>query len=474
MNIWVILLWIYCIASFITFAFCFSAFIWDWRKEGKPNWFYISLGLLAIPIAVIYVLFNVGLYLWIIIKDGGFIRHYLKLKREKKESERKEQEYQARKAEDERIKKAFLNGEIAKTELPRAMNGIDSFEFEVEMGLYNGFFDDVRDIVYVENQYCQSLNNFFIRGKDRCLPKYNHYRIVYLPRVIEEMKDFLCYKRPDQPKDDVKAVSMDSTYPIKYLWFNEDDAKIEHGLMFFLGIENNHGAKYIKGHYYQLEEGTDEDVIRQIDSIVKTIHHEHNNAALFCLAKKPEIEEGSTDEYAEELFPWVIQDNEVAILVKEVRERIDALKQKGIAEKLLIKLVQGEPKLSKLIITKDMRIILPDYQNMEIKMEPINKAVYFLFLRHPEGIVFKCLSDYRKELAEIYQKIRPLGLNERTMKTIEDVTNPCLNSINEKCARIRGAFISQFDESLAQHYYIDGQRGEAKKIALPRNLVVWE
>ena len=118
--------------------------------------------------------------------------------------------------------------------------------------------------------------------------------------------------------------------------------------------------------------------------------------------------------------------------------------------------------------------MLPDYNNMEIKMEPLVKAVYLLFLKHPEGIVFKCLPDYRKELAELYQKIRPLGLNERAIQSIEDVTNPCLNSINEKCARIRGAFVSQFDERLAEHYFIDGRRGQEKKIALPRDLVVWE
>ena len=111
---------------------------------------------------------------------------------------------------------------------------------------------------------------------------------------------------------------------------------------------------------------------------------------------------------------------------------------------------------------------------MEVKMEPINKAVYLLFLQHPEGIVFKHLADYRKELADIYQKIKPFGLNDRVIRSIEDVTSPCLNSINEKCARIRGAFISQFDESLAQHYYIYGERGKAKKISLSRDLVTWE
>ena len=123
---------------------------------------------------------------------------------------------------------------------------------------------------------------------------------------------------------------------------------------------------------------------------------------------------------------------------------------------------------------KDYRILLPDYNDMEIKMEPLVKAVYLLFLRHPEGIMFKCLPDYREELARVYAELRPAGLTDRALQSIEDVTNPLLNSINEKCARIRGAFVGQFDDYMARHYYIDGSRGEPKKIALPRNLVVWE
>ena len=130
-------------------------------------------------------------------------------------------------------------------------------------------------------------------------------------------------------------------------------------------------------------------------------------------------------------------------------------------------------RLSRLTITKDYAIVLSDYQK-EVKMEPIVKAVYLLFLNYSEGIAFKQLPDYKKELADIYQKIKPLGLNEKTMRSIEDVTNPLLNSINEKCSRIRAAFINTVDASLLDQYIIIGKSGEAKKIALPRDLVVWE
>lgn len=128
---------------------------------------------------------------------------------------------------------------------------------------------------------------------------------------------------------------------------------------------------------------------------------------------------------------------------------------------------------SRLRICKDYTVELVDFKR-EIKMEPIVKAVFLLFLKHPEGIAFKHLPDYRKELANIYQKIKPFGLTERAIRSIEDVTNPLLNSINEKCSRIRAAFQSEVDPTLLDMYSVSGKSGESKKISLPRELVVWE
>jgi hypothetical protein len=160
-------------------------------------------------------------------------------------------------------------------------------------------------------------------------------------------------------------------------------------------------------------------------------------------------------------------------LLKEVKEKVQKLKEYGMSEKEITALFHTEQPLLKLFISKNYKIFLGD-EHKEVHMEPLVKAVYLLFLKHPEGIVFKNLPAYRQELTKIYSEVRPWGLSDRALRSIEDVTNPMLNSINEKCARIRGAFVGQFDDHLARHYYIDGLRGEAKKIALPRELVVWE
>ena len=161
------------------------------------------------------------------------------------------------------------------------------------------------------------------------------------------------------------------------------------------------------------------------------------------------------------------------VLVEEIKERIRKLKDYGMSEKELTSLLEAEQPLLKLTISRNYRLYLGE-QRMEVRMEPLVKAVYLLFLRHPEGIIFKDLPDYRQELTKIYSDVRPWGLTDRALQSIEDVTNPMLNSINEKCARIKKTFLAVMGSGMAEHYYIKGTRCEPKGIALPRDLVVWE
>lgn len=162
-----------------------------------------------------------------------------------------------------------------------------------------------------------------------------------------------------------------------------------------------------------------------------------------------------------------------SILLGEMKAMVRKLRHYGVDDAAIEAVLHEEEVLSELYVTKDYRILVGE-NRVEVRMEPLVKSVYLLFLSHPEGIVFKDLPDYRGELSKIYVKLKPYGMSDRVVQSIEDVTNPLLNSINEKCARIRKAFINVMDSKAVEPYIIKGMRGGIKKIDLPRDLVVWE
>lgn len=163
-----------------------------------------------------------------------------------------------------------------------------------------------------------------------------------------------------------------------------------------------------------------------------------------------------------------------SILLDEVREKVRKLKEYGMADAEIVAAMNEEELFPQLIVTEKYKVMLADDANTEVKMEPLVKAVYLLFLSHPEGIILKCLPDYREELTRFYLLLRPYAMTDRVMQSIEDVTNPTLNSINEKCARIRKIFSGLLPKSVARYYAISGKRGESKKIDLVRANVIWK
>lgn len=94
------------------------------------------------------------------------------------------------------------------------------------------------------------------------------------------------------------------------------------------------------------------------------------------------------------------------MLITELRSKGDSgLLLQAIGTDVLeeLQLEAAKQRLSKLYITHDCRFILTDLGNKEIDLQPVHKAVYLLFLAHPEGIEFKMLSEYADELTEYYK-----------------------------------------------------------------------
>ena len=162
------------------------------------------------------------------------------------------------------------------------------------------------------------------------------------------------------------------------------------------------------------------------------------------------------------------------------------LRSIGVSVLEELRIEAAKSRLSRLLITKDYRIILVDFNNKEVEMTPVHKAVYLLFLNHPEGIEFKKLRDYRNELLGYYMATARLMDKQTIIESVDMLVNPLNNSINEKCSRIKSIFLSMMDQYTANYYIISGHTQKhiagsskiwyerLKNIKISRELVIRE
>lgn len=125
-----------------------------------------------------------------------------------------------------------------------------------------------------------------------------------------------------------------------------------------------------------------------------------------------------------------------------------------------------------LFIDQNFRVwLMLNNAPQEVKMTPLCKALYFLFLQHPEGISLYDLYSYRQELMEIYKRISRKDDYHLMQTSIDFLVNKYDNSIHEKISRIKHTFSQLLTQELAQQYYIKGKRRQEKTIAISRELV---
>jgi hypothetical protein len=108
----------------------------------------------------------------------------------------------------------------------------------------------------------------------------------------------------------------------------------------------------------------------------------------------------------------------------------------------------------------------------EIKLKALPKALYFVFLNHPEGFPLKHLIDYREELLSWYRK---LSNRKKLDKSIDDLTDPTNNSANEKISRIGKVFrdaVKNCDDSI-EAFIPTGSKGEVHTVHVDRGHILW-
>ncbi|MBX2897559.1 MAG: hypothetical protein KF763_19115 [Cyclobacteriaceae bacterium] len=350
--------------------------------------------------------------------------------------------------------------------------------------------------MFVENKFDPFLNNYLTKNLELISSQFElaGKTFVYFPAIQftdgsdqKSILDFIRYQIPvlyllsDKELEQLVNSSRTHITPSVFYRMLIDELQLpfEKACLLFKDAEKKFSATPID---YKSE--TDLDTF--FDSFVKDLTSKEFDNVLGTAPLSRDYDadrlfDEETNQFSEEVkdkLAALKKANKYEVLVETIMLMLSTLKEErpDLIEKiqpLLTKERLLEPKVapSPLVIDKHNNIFLPDFGNKEIKLHALPKTVYLLFLRHPEGIRFKELYQYKAELLEIYYKVTNRYEKqeiERAINDLVDMTNP---SINQKCTRIREAFRNIMDDHIARYYYIDGKNGEAKRIMLPQELI---
>ena len=321
----------------------------------------------------------------------------------------------------------------------------------------------IQEILYNELSNDESVKEQMIE-----ITENNHTQKVKKQRVVSKQKEV-----PNDESDEVDDTPITAQQVLEYLEsrgmqktpVNYDCAKK------FL-MENRQANKVKKVEWVEEIEEYDEDVKEDIRFSINP-SEEEKETIRFRISEpehSPDIRYRASERssVADSAF-----DAEMTKAAKEVKDAIDALLMTGFPVDVIQSWLTEKVKLSRLRITRQFKILLVDYDK-EIKMGPLPKTVFLFYLRHPEGVKFSYLQDHINELLHIYGHVSVNDDLKKMRESIASLIDPFNNSICEKCAAIKKAFVLQVKDSVAKNYYVTGMQGGKKGIALDRRLVEWE
>jgi hypothetical protein len=362
-----------------------------------------------------------------------------------------------------------------------------------------------RQVIYVENHYDERINDVIKRNYEQLKWnfKQSNLEFIYIPMFFndEETREKILYYAPYLTSDIMDKTELRSSYLLGYMSRPENREKIAPSLLYAPKKENDEWI--FRGRFIDNEKDDRASVIQWFDRFISEVEEclapDDDSKIRFHRVKdetsvSPQVEfssSGLRDKKLEDLTILReqdlnenveeepksledVRDEEVEAIISDLLKTKNKLRLNGMSLGAIMELIVKDEPLSKLLVTEDYRIILPDYNNMEIELTPLHKAIYFLFLNHPEGIRLKDLSEHHKELCNYYKQMRDREMTESMERSIRHLEEPTSNDINIAISKIRTAFENRFDEHLAMNYIITGKAGEPYVIALNRDLLRFE
>lgn len=131
-----------------------------------------------------------------------------------------------------------------------------------------------------------------------------------------------------------------------------------------------------------------------------------------------------------------------------------------IGENMIETLNLPAPKLSGLAINDDLKLLLTDLNNEEVKIDPLTKAFYYMFLIYDKGVSFSYLNKYQEPVFEVYKMLSNRTNLDKLKASVRNLMDPYSELLPQKISRLRRQLLVHFPRGVVDKYYLPYYRGD--------------
>jgi hypothetical protein len=187
----------------------------------------------------------------------------------------------------------------------------------------------------------------------------------------------------------------------------------------------------------------------------------------FCENKEQIILKLRTADICPDCIEKIQGENIEQPIVNQVIEIFEGIRKELLFRQKFKTLITPVP----ISINEKKQILLPQLNNLEIRLNPLFKALYIFYLKHTEGVRLNELNDFKAELLNLYDDLSGADNPHTIELRISDLVNPIGGSFSQKKSKINKIITDLLGEPLANFYRIEGQPGEPFKINIPSRLI---
>lgn len=166
-----------------------------------------------------------------------------------------------------------------------------------------------------------------------------------------------------------------------------------------------------------------------------------------------------------------MEKNTTESIVAEIKALLEDLRSRGLSEETIESLV-SDRKTGRVILDRD-GLTLPEYDGVKVRLTPMERTLYTLVMRYPQGIPVDALWKYYDELCDIYGKQTVYDDRDMILAAVEALCDDYRTTLYTNVSRIRKKLTDKLGRKAAEPYLISRGADNMYRIPVDRSLVSW-